>query len=303
MLVSPGLTQAQALSSEKFARNDDSFQEVDNAQKSKLSPGAAEVAGLMGVAILIDKLDRLPQTGRVSLEELTLRQEITEAVLSTSLEVDGVIAEIESEIARISEIRASLEVRRDHAIGINALSNIVTGGALGIVGSALQFRESTNTVGNAVGVAAGSVTTVLSALGLRQQHGSHRALGTAPNMLARIFDRPAEFHSDYPGEVWTYLNSVAPSEPGTETRRAKLIKEWVELGRIDRPDTEKGRSKVELLTSPISAQRALTIDVLADRATMLSDVRARVALMKRDLSKLMGWLRSRELAPGQQPGS
>jgi hypothetical protein len=140
-------------------------------------------------------------------------------------------------------------------------------------------------------------------LGLHQQHGGRHALGIAPNMLAKIFDRPAEFHSDYPGEVWTYLNSVAPSVPGTETRRAQLIKEWIELGRIDRPDTEKGRSKVELLTSPISAQRALTIDVLADRAAMLSDVRAHVALMKRDLSKLMRWLRSRELAPGQQPGS
>jgi len=259
ILACPGLTRAQALSSDNATRSDGNFQEVDNAEKSKLSPGAAEVAGLIGAAVLIDQLDRLPRGGGVSLEELTLRQEITEAVLSTSLEVDGVIAEIESEIAQISEIRAFLEARRDRAIGINALSNIVTGGALGIVGSALQFKESTNTIGNAVGVAAGSVTTVLSALGLRQQHGGRHALGIAPNMLAKVFDRPAEFHSDYPREVWTYLNSVAPSERGTVTRRAQLIKEWTELGRIDRPDTEKGRSKVELLTSPISAQRPLPL--------------------------------------------
>jgi hypothetical protein len=303
MLVSPGLARAQGLSSEKVNSLDGSLQEIDRGQKSKLSPGAAEVAGLMGVAELIYQLERLPQSGGMSLEELTLRQEITEAALGTSLEVDGVIAEIESEVAQISEIRAYLEARRDHAIGINALSNIVTGGALGIVGSALQFKESTNTVGNAVGVAAGGVTTVLSALGLRRQHGGRHALGTAPNMLARIFDRPAEFHSDYPREVWTYLNSVAPSDGGAETRRSQLIKEWIELGRIERPDSEKGRSKVELLTSPISTQRELTIGLLTDREAMLSDVRTRVALMKRDLSKLMRWLPFRKLAPGQPPGS
>ena len=41
-------------------------------------------------------------------------------------------------------------------------------------------------------------------------------------MLAKIFDRPMEFHSDYPEEVWSYLNSVPPGETGTETRRARL---------------------------------------------------------------------------------
>jgi hypothetical protein len=59
------------------------------------------------------------------------------------------------------------------------------------------------------------------------------------------------------------------------------------LGRIDPIETPRGRQKVQFLTSSVSAQRALTIDLLADRAAMLSDVRATVSLMKRDLSKLM----------------
>jgi hypothetical protein len=73
-----------------------------------------------------------------------------------------------------------------------------------------------------------------------------------------------------------------------------LIKHWTELGRIDSIDTPKGQRKIELLTSSISQQKSLTIDQLNDRGAMLGDVRAQVSLIKRDLSKLMLALRSRE---------
>ncbi len=198
----------------------------------------------LGVTPLIERLYRLPERGvgvTMSLEALSLRQEITEVVLGASLEVDGVIAEIDSELAQINAIR-----------------------------------------------------TVLSLIGLRQQRGGHKALGVAPNLLARLFDKKPEFHSDYPAEVWTYLNAVPPAESGKETRRAQLIKRWTELGRIESIETPKGQRKIELLTSSISQQRSLTIDVLDDRGAMLADVRAQVSLIKRDLSKLMLALRSRE---------
>jgi len=289
----PASSPGQSLLSVETTTHENHSQEALSSQKMKLSPGASEVARLIGVAPLLEQFERLPKPeqagvgGAMSPEALALRQRITEGVLGASLEVDGVFAELDSEIAQTNEIRTFLESRRDHAIGINALSNIVSGGGLGIVGSALQIGESTNKLGNAVGVAAGSVATVLSVLGLRQQHGGHHTLGIAPNMLAKIFDRQPEFHSDYPDEVWTYLNATPPNGSGTETRRAHLIKRWTELGRIDPIETPRGRQKVQFLTSSVSARRALTIDLLADRAAMLSDVRATVSLMKRDLSKLM----------------
>jgi len=111
-------------------------------------------------------------------------------------------------------------------------------------------------------------------------------------MLAKLFDRPTEFHSDYPQEVWAYLNAAPPAEPGDGTRRERLIKQWADIGRIEAGDTRKAQQKVELLTSGVSDQRPLAIDLLNDRAAMLADVRARVALMKRDLSKLVLALRS-----------
>jgi len=298
LLLNPALASGQSLPTEETARAANHSPEAQNQSLPKLSPGAEEAAKEIGVAPLIERLYRLPERDRgvggpMSLEALSLRQEITEMVLGASLEVDGIIAEIDNESAHITAIRADLEAHRDRAIGISTIANIIASGVTGGVGTALQFKNSTQNLGNAIGVAGAGLSTVLSFIGLRQQHGGRRALGIAPNLLAKLFDRKPEFHSDYPEEVWTYLNAAPPAEPGPETRRARLIKRWTEEGRIEPTGTPKGQRKIEFLTSSISEQRPLTIDLLNDRAAMLADVRAQVSLMKRDLSKLMLALRSR----------
>ena len=269
-------------------------------QKSgpKLSPGAEEVAREIGASQLIERFYSLPERDRgvgggpMSPEALSLKMEILEMALDTFLEIDGVNAEIDDEITQTNELRAYLESKRDHTLNLNNITNFITGGAFGIVGSALSLKESTDKASKITGVVAGGVSILISAIGLRQQNGSKATLVATPNMLAKFFDRDSEFHSDYPEEVWAYLSAVPPTGPGGETRKGLLIKQWIELGRIDSPDSPKGKNKIDLLTSSISQKRSLSIDVLSDRAAMLSDVRARISLMKRDLSKLMMSIKS-----------
>jgi len=288
----------QSLTADETARGAAVSAGTQPAQRPKLSPGAEEIARAIGVVPLIERFYDLPERergvggGAMSMEALSLRQQITESVVSAGLEVDGLITEIDNEIAQISVVRAQLEDRRDRALAIGNLATIVAGGATGVLGTAMQFSDGTSKAGNVIGVAGGAVSTVLSFIGLRQQRGGKLPLGVAPNMLAKLFDRPTEFHSDYPKEVWTYLNSAPPAEPGDGTRRERLIKQWTDTGRLETGDTRKAQHKIELLTSGASDQRQLTIDLLNDRAAMLADLRACVALMKRDLSKLMLALRS-----------
>jgi len=77
------------------------------------------------------------------MESLVLRQEITERVLSASLDIDGVNAVIDAEIEQIRSIRSDLQSRRDKAQNIINIASIVTGGAFGAVTSALQFKPGT----------------------------------------------------------------------------------------------------------------------------------------------------------------
>lgn len=293
LLLAPAWICGQVLSSEESVRRTGASEILDS-RNSDLPPGAAEAARVMGIAPLVEQMRRPAEADRrdasMNLQWLALRQEITEAVLATSLQVDGVVAEIDSEIAQTNGIRAYLESRRDRRIGINTVANIVTGGGMGVVGQLIQIKN--NTLGNVVGAVAGGASSILSVIAIRQQRGGQQSMGIAPNMLAKIFDRTPEFHSDYPEVVWSYLNAVPPTEGGTETRRAKLIKQWTQLGRLDAAPTPKAQHKIDLLTTSISQQTSLSIDVLADRAMMLADVRARLLLMKRDLGRLMQYLRA-----------
>jgi hypothetical protein len=271
---------------------------VKAVSQSKLSPGAEQVAKLIGVIELFEGLQNLPERERgpgagMSLEALMLRQQITEAVLTASLEADGVIAEIDSETERLAEIRGLLEARRDRALQINSLATLVASGASGIIGTALQFKDSTANAGNWVSIAGGSFSTVLSLVGIRQQGGGKYALRDSPNMLAPFFEREAEYHTKYPEALWQYLNSPVPTEAEKGTRRERLRQEWIKFGRIDEKANGKGQDKVAFLTSRSSEGRKLTIDLLGDRAAMLADVKVWAELMKRDLSKLMLAMRGR----------
>jgi hypothetical protein len=227
----------------------------------------------------------------MTLESLAVRQEVTERVLSASLDIDSVNAVIDSEIEQIRSIRSVLQARRDKAQNIINIASIVTGGAFGAVTSALQFKPSTANLGNGIGVAGGAGSVLLSIIGIHKQGGGRQSLADSPRMLARFFGRQPDateaIPSGYPEEIWSYLNSVAPSQPNTGTRREQLIAKWSSEGRIKQDGSPKGERRIESLSGNISQMRKLSINELDDRVTMLLDVHAGVSLMKRGLSEIV----------------
>src|SRR5207244_2162656 len=209
-------------------------------QVFRLSPEAAQVADEIGVTPLLKRLERVsggaPADGsQVTLESLAVRQEITEKVLAASLDVDSVNAVIDAEIEQIRGIRAELQAKRDKAQNIINIASILTGGVAGAITSAMQFKPSTVNLGNGIGVAGGTGSVVLSIVGMRMQ-GGRKSLADSPRRLARFFGRQPDateaIPSVYPEEVWSYLNSVPPSQSNIATRKEQLILKWRTEGRI-----------------------------------------------------------------------
>jgi len=265
---------------------------------SQLSAHAEQIVEILGLKTQVERAMSLKESrsagSAMGAEELSLRQEISESVMAAAFDVDGVIAEIDQERARIIEVRAYLQGRRDHAVNLTNLAGLVTGSGVGIAVNALQFSSTTANTGNGIGVGSGIASTILSVIGIRQQRGPARELGSAPNMLAIPFGRKPVLSSDYPEDVLAYLNSVAPGAPPDRgTRMQALIREWVELGRLDPVETPKGQKKIDLVTASLDPRKKLRIDDLTDRGMMLADVEGNVQLMKRDLAELMRAFRYR----------
>jgi hypothetical protein len=61
-----------------------------------------------------------------------MRQDILETVMTTSSGVDGVLAELENERAHLTEISTALQGRRDRAVSLTNMANLITGTGVGI---------------------------------------------------------------------------------------------------------------------------------------------------------------------------
>jgi hypothetical protein len=253
---------------------------------------AAQVASILRMSDLLNKLRTIrAQTAcgsPKSVEELAIRQDILEAVESSSLDVDSVLAELENERAHLFELRAALASRRDRSLGLLNVANIITGTGLGIATNALQFSNSTAKIGDNIGVVSGVGSTVLSVLAIRRQRGPQDSVGRVPNMLAPLFGRQAELNSYYPPAVLAYLNSTPAGERAENgTRLDQLRTEWGQGGRIGPTGSPKTDQHIARLTSSLGTKTKLSIDDISDRIAMLADVTGRVGLMKRDVAELM----------------
>src|SRR5215471_6506231 len=149
---------------------------------AQLSPHAEQVAEILGIKPLVEQALAMrasrPAGAAMTLEELSLRQELTEATVAASFDVDGVLAEIEQEQAHIAEVSAFLQARRDRGVNLASLANVITGSGVGIAVNALQFSSSTADVGNGIGVGSGVASTALSLVGIRLQRGPKRQMGS-----------------------------------------------------------------------------------------------------------------------------
>jgi hypothetical protein len=267
--------------------------------------------------------------GPPTIRALLLRQEIAEAMQTASLEVDGFLAEADSETAQIRAVRDRLTSERDIAIGHSTWGG-ATGAGGGAVASSLALATDTAvTVGNWIGATFGAAGAYYGFLGILQAQGpkgcfpdlrpnderrkkekgrdcislpidSDRCLnasgahqqitGCTPRMLSNLIDPEmrAGFHSTYDTSVKTYLSHMSPGE--TATRAELLFASW------------GGKSEVEKETFLVSGNDhpvKMRIDDLTERINKLADLRAVVARLNRDLSRL-----SEDLAVGLRcPGS
>ncbi len=264
------------------------------AQSVVLSADARQTAALIGIRELLDQLESnrtQTVTTESTIRKLTLRQQISEAILETGLDVDAAVSSIQREEAQLQVTRDYLSSQRDKMVGLTTAAATISGSGIGIAGSAMQFSDRTAYAGDGISVGSGVISTVLSLLSMRLQRGGKAPVEIAPNMLARPFGRPSERVSAWPDDVWAYLNSAPADGVRHQTRMESLIEEWTRQGRISSQASPATERKVDFLTSSFSERRRLSLTDLSDRASMLEDLRAQVALMKRDLAELARYLR------------
>jgi hypothetical protein len=264
--------------------------QAQGTDRFNLSSPALQAARIIGVEPLLARLSSLTAAKNLaatgtSLEELSLHQQITEAVMVASLDVDSVVDQIDNERAQIVELQSILLARRQRAIGTTNVAVLAVGTGLGIVSGVLQFSKTTSTAGNAIGFAAGGISTLFTLRSLRQVKGGERPAWVLPGMLAPFFE--LQEHIGYTTDTWAYLSSAPEGAASQASRREQLLAEWRRAGRFPPVDSPAYRSKIALLTGTNAGDKKLNMDLLSERVAMLADVRDEVSSMKRALAEIL----------------
>lgn len=261
------------------------------ATDMELPLSAEQTAQQIGLKPLYDRLRDLaahPETAD-RWELLYLQQQAMLQITSASLQVDASAEQVDSEIAEIRELENYMSSRRDARVDRVNLMALVIGGAAGTASSALGFT-SHDEAAAVFGVIGGAAATALSLTGLRISRGEARELTVQSNMLSEVFAHPADVNNVYPQVVVTFMDAIAPNDVDGLSRQDRLIRNWVDVGRIPDPDTPQGKEKVNRLVSLPGQKVKQTIADLEDRQAMLYDLRVRLNYMKLDLAILMASL-------------
>ena len=238
---------------------------------------AEQTAEAIGLLPLFARIKEIQASANLSDREefLVLQQQILLRVTTASLQVGTATGQIDAEIADTRELQNYLSGRRNSKLAQLDLLNLAIGGTFGTANSALGFtnHDLASAVTSAV---AGGAAVALSLQSLRVRRGESRRLQTSSNMLSEVFSRPSAENDMYPPVVFTFMHAVPPGDKDGLSRQDRLIRSWVEIGRILPPDSMKGQEKIERLTSLPQENIKQSIGDLDDRQAMLFDLRVRL---------------------------
>jgi hypothetical protein len=258
------------------------------AVEKALPLSAEQTAAAIGLLPLFARLKGIEASANLSDREefLVLQQQILLRVTTASLQVGTATGQIDAEIADTRELQNYLSGRRNSKLAQLDLINLAIGGSFGTANSALGFtnHDIASAVTSAV---AGGAAVALSLQALRVRRGESRRLLAPSNMLSEVFSRPSAENDMYPPVVVTFMHAVPPGDKDGLSRQDRLIRSWVEIGRIPPPDSMKGQEKIERLTSLPQENIKQSIGDLDDRQAMLYDLRVRLNYIQQDLATLL----------------
>jgi|SRR5579884_46053 len=208
-----------------------------------------------------------------------LRQELSNRVLLSLLQLGSVLSEIVCEAERADQLADRLEEREEHYARVLTVLAVVTAGVAGLVGGAVAIANESVAEG-IVGVVGGVVSTAFGSAALIQ----HKTLDFKHprNLLRDIWEGPRT-STLYPPAVWRFLNRPLEEDPRA-TLRTAIIARWRRDGRLGEPGSKLEAHRTQIL---FAAGGRYDVEDFRARAQMLDMLEAQIGLMHQYLERLL----------------
>jgi len=239
------------------------------------SAEAVHIADVIGAAAPL--LASVDSTGRNSASAFNSSASVHVAigVERAILEVQGTMASLFCQGARIAELQDDLNQRNADINNRFAMAGIAIGAGAAVVTGGMSFFTNA-TIPTVAGMVAGGAGGALSVWQLGVDATGRLRL--QQNMLEEFWRAP-EHATLFPMRVWRYLNTR--ERAGEQTPREMIIASWRRDGLI--PDQDATPEPPAIILD----RSAMDSDDLEKLKLLLEPLEARIGLMSRDLGRLL----------------
>lgn len=245
------------------------------------SPVAVQIADVMDLLPMLDRLARLEQQHAEQAEIERLRRKLLARLQLATLEVSSLVAEIECEVHRADEVQDRLKTLQSNRTTFQTILGVVFGGLANIATGGIALATSAGDTGNIVSVAGGVLEVMFGSSAnftKTQQEFSH-----PHNHLAAFWqgDRNNVFFSE---RVWRFLTLPNIRDLEGHSLRDVMLEAWREEGRLGAPGSAQEQSREKLF---FGEGGIYTSEDLHAREAMLQQLESSIQLMHQDLETLM----------------
>lgn len=259
--------------------------EGGNPAPTGFSPHAWKIAEITQTGNLITRLlpleiERAQHPDSPSISLVEARQELSDHLLLTTIDIASVSAELNCEKERTDQLAQQLGEKRNTRVTHMTIFAIVGGALVGILSGGLNLAgEATAAAAGAVSGGALEAAFGTAALVYEPQHEFRHSR----NHLREFWEAPSQ-PLLFPPSVWRYLNQQSSDSQGGRSERETILSQWRQTGLLDDLTFEPDGRQIPLV---FTDGGSYTIEELRGRAAMLTVIRTHVDLMSEDLNLLI----------------
>ena len=245
------------------------------------SPIAVHIADVMDLLPLLNRMARL-EVAQAALADIErARQKVITRLVLATLEVSGLVAEIECEVQRADQVHDRLQDIQTTRTTSQTILGVIFGGLANILSGGISMATGAGDAGNITSVMGGALEVVFGTSAnftkVRQEFSHPR------NHLAAVWDGSpkSEFFSK---RAWRFLTT--PGIRGLEgnSLRDVMLQTWQEEGKLGEVGSGREKERIALLFGSGGLYDSEELHV---REAMLQQLESSVQLMHQELETLL----------------
>ncbi len=245
------------------------------------SPIGVHIADVTGLLPLLNRMAGLELQHAASTDIEPVRRKLVTRLQLATLEVSGLVAEIECEVQRADQVQDHLKDIQLTRVTSQTILGVIFGGLANIISGGIGLATRAGDAGNIVSVTGGALEVLFGASAnftkVRQEFSHPR------NHLAEVWE--GSLHSELISKkAWRFLSEPSLRDLEGHSLRDVMLQTWQEKEKLGEPGSSREKERKTLL---FGSGGVYDSDQLHVREAMLQQLEASIQLMHQELETLL----------------